>query len=344
MAPKTRSQTSTPSKSSKSPAASSKPTTSLNSQHNQRSNKLLSTSSLLKTHDIIVLSPSRTMSLTPLLASAACGIFDFRVAEEPVRRISMVNAATHHGSDGIKKYQVWVDSVDFNARLLKCRPAEDATGTRRTKDPCMPVPFPIPKIPKETRTRSQHVQHAGVEQHGHFMKSVSDAMSVREKILDCFELASLPHYSTSQKRTLLHFIIVGGGPTGVELAAELDELIHGHLLSIYPECRDLVSVSVYDVADRMLGMFGEKLSEYAMEKFRRDVNVCMGRHIEGFEEGKMIVKGIGEVGFGVAVWAAGNKICGLRGVLGGVYALGDAASIDGNELPATAEVAVQKAK
>ncbi|KAH9220291.1 hypothetical protein DL95DRAFT_357400, partial [Leptodontidium sp. 2 PMI_412] len=133
-------------------------------------------------------------------------------------------------------------------------------------------------------------------------------MFVREKILDCFELASLPHYSTSQKRTLLHFIIVGSGPTGVELAAELDELIHRHLLSIYPECRDLVSVSVYDVADRMLGMFGEKLSEYAMEKFRRrDVNVCMGRHIEGFEEGKMIVKGIGEVGFGVAVWAAGNK-------------------------------------
>lgn len=404
MAPKTRSQTSTPSKSSRSPNSKSM---TISHDHEKGSKPVLailgtgwagftllnelSTSQLLKTYDVMVLSPSRTMALTPLLASAACGIFDFRVAEEPVRSIGMMNAASNHGSDGIKKYQVWVDSVDFDQRTLICRPAVGSNGDEKQeesvhsnprtkssknrgskggKESTFNVHFDQLVIAPGSETNT--FDTPGVEEHCYFMKSVSDARAVREKILDCFELASLPHYSDEQKRSMLHFIIIGGGPTGVELAAELDELIHGHLLAIYPECRELVQVSVYDIADRMLGMFGEKLSEYAMEKFRRrNVNLCMGRHIEGFEEGVMTVKEDGEVGFGVAVWAAGNKVCGLvgemegvkkddsgklltdqwlrvkdedGGVMDGVWALGDAAAIEDNQLPATAEVAVQKAK
>ncbi|KAL2060166.1 hypothetical protein VTL71DRAFT_9561 [Oculimacula yallundae] len=405
MTPITRSQTSTPSKSSRS-------TMSTQGQQHEGSGKpvlailgtgwagftllkQLSTSSLLKTHDVIVLSPSRTMALTPLLASAACGIFDFRIAEEPVRRIGMMNAATHHGSDGIKKYQVWVDSVNFANRSLSCRPAVGSNGKEHSEGTvhCDSKSKSSSKSKKLTDGDSQNdgnfdvhfdklviapgsevntFDTPGVEEHCLFMKSVSDAVTLREKVLDAFELASLPLYTAAQKKSILHFIIIGGGPTGVELAAELDELVHGHLLSIYPECRDLVRISVYDVADRMLGMFGEKLSEYAMEKFRRrDVSVCMGRHIEGFERGIMNVKEDGEVGFGVAVWAAGNKTAGLveglegvkkddagklvtdnwLRVLGesgepieGIWAMGDAAGIEENGLPATAEVAVQKAK
>ena len=218
----------------------------------------------------------------------------------------------------------------------------------------------------------------GVLEHCLTMKSVQDAMKLRERILDCFELASLPVCSEERRKQLLHFVIVGGGPTGVELAAEVDELVHGHLLRIYPDLEDCVTISVYDVADRMLGQFGEKLSEYAMEKFRRrDVRVCMSRKIEGFERGVMSVKGEGEVKFGAAVWCAGNKATELveglevrksegamqrvctdhllrvlkpdeKGERNGkeyienVYALGDAADIEGANHPPTAEVAFQK--
>ncbi|TVY12942.1 putative NADH dehydrogenase, partial [Lachnellula arida] len=157
-------------------------------------------------------------------------------------------------------------------------------------------------------------------------------------------------------------------------------LVHGHLAHVYKSLAGMVTVSVYDVAERMLGAFGEKLSEYAMERFRkREVRVRMGRHIEGVEEGVLVIKEDGRVGFGVCVWAAGNKVSGLvqgmdvrkseggmervltdrwlrvlsskagkegdeGGVLEGVYALGDAADVAGHELPTTAEVAVQKAK
>ncbi|EKD20617.1 uncharacterized protein L3040_006342 [Drepanopeziza brunnea f. sp. 'multigermtubi'] len=342
----------------------------------------LSASSLLKTHNVIVLSPARTMALTPLLASAACGIFDFRVAEEPVRRIGMMgrHASSAGGGGGggaaIQKYQVWVEDVDLRGRTLTCRPAVGSNGNERPSDGGSQGTFDVrfDRLVVAPGSEVNTFGTPGVREHCLFMKSVSDAMALKERVLDCFELASLPGFSEGRRRDLLHFVIVGGGPTGVELAAELDELVHGHLLEIYPDCRDLVSISVYDVADRMLGQFGEKLSEYAMEKFRRrDVNVRMSRHIQGFEKGVMSVKEDGEVGFGVAVWAAGNKTSGLvegmkgvrkddkgmlvtdqhlrvlgdgqgDGAVRGVYALGDAAGIDGNSLPATAEVAVQKAK
>ena len=215
------------------------------------------------------------------------------------------------------------------------------------------------------------------------MKSTHDAMLLRERIIDCFELASLPLYPELRKREILHFIIIGGRPTGVELAAEICELVHEHLLKLYPHLEGMVKVSVHDVADRMLGQFRKKLSKYAMERFRkRGVGVCLGRKILGFERGAMRVKGINgegeeEVSFGVAVWCAGNKArelvenLGVRKAEEGmervltdeclrvlkpkgegngevvveeVYALGDAVDIDGMGLPPTAEVALQKAE
>jgi NADH:ubiquinone reductase (non-electrogenic) len=60
-----------------------------------------------------------------------------------------------------------------------------------------------------------------VEENCLFLKEIDDAMAIRNKMLDCLELASLPTTSEEEKKRLLHFVVVGGGPTGVEAAAEL---------------------------------------------------------------------------------------------------------------------------
>lgn len=318
------------------------------------------------------------MALTPLLASAACSIFDFRIAEEPVRRLS----------NEILKYQVKVEGIDLKRRILRCRPnigsngdlrpaKEDERGNGGNGGGKFDVSYD--KLILTPGSETNTFGTPGVLENCYTMKSVADATKLRERILDCFELASLPTFSEAQKRDILHFVIIGAGPTGVELAAEIDELVWQHLHRIYPNVVEYAKISVYDIADKMLGMFGDKLSEYAMEKFkRRDVNLCMGRHIVGFEKGVMEVKEDGPIRFGLAVWAAGNKStklvedldvrkseCGMERImtdrylrvfhpseskkgggqiLEGVYALGDAADIAGHELPATAEVAVQKAR
>ena len=61
----------------------------------------------------------------------------------------------------------------------------------------------------------------GVQEHAHFLKEVLDARRIRSAISDAFESAMIPSQTLDEKRRLLHFIVVGGGPTGVEFAAEV---------------------------------------------------------------------------------------------------------------------------
>ncbi len=61
----------------------------------------------------------------------------------------------------------------------------------------------------------------GVEEHAHFLKELIDARRIRSAISDAFESAMTPSQTVEEKKRLLHFVVVGGGPTGVEFAAEV---------------------------------------------------------------------------------------------------------------------------
>jgi NADH:ubiquinone reductase (non-electrogenic) len=61
----------------------------------------------------------------------------------------------------------------------------------------------------------------GVEEHAHFLKEILDARRIRSAISDAFESAMTPSQTDEERKRLLHFVVVGGGPTGVEFAAEV---------------------------------------------------------------------------------------------------------------------------
>lgn len=84
------------------------------------------------------------------------------------------------------------------------------------------------------------------------MQEVEDAQRIRRTVIDCFEKAVLPELTEEERKTNLHFVIVGGGPTGVEFAAELHDFIHEDLLKIYPSVKDLVSITVIQSGDHIL--------------------------------------------------------------------------------------------
>ncbi|ESK97028.1 hypothetical protein Moror_6385 [Moniliophthora roreri MCA 2997] len=213
----------------------------------------------------------------------------------------------------------------------------------------------------------------GVKEHAHFLKDVKDARAIRSRILECFEQANQPVMSDIERRNILHFCIVGGGPTGVEFAAELHDLLHTEIEQHYPQLAKLSKISLYDVAPSILGMFDSQLVQYTEKKFRRDgVNLYTSHHVERVEMGKMFVKEQGEVPFGLLVWSTGlapnpliSSIKGLqkhpkhqRSIITNehlnvlkedgtpdteVWAIGDAACIENVFMPATAQVANQKA-
>ncbi|KAL8853004.1 MAG: hypothetical protein Q9221_002152 [Calogaya cf. arnoldii] len=247
-------------------------------------------------YDITIISPRRTSAYTPLLASAACGLFSFYLAEEPVR--SKSRKCTFLKAN--------VETISFSLKAIRCTPAFDDDNDPITNQTfemgydflvmapgCVPNTFGTP----------------GVQENALFMKNVSDAMAMRKLLFDLLEKASLPTCPVERKKELLHIAIVGGGPTGVEITAELDDLAHRELRDLYPDVAPYLHISIYDVAPYILGNYERKLHEYANERLvRRHVAVETGTRIEKVDEGAIYVKGKGRVPYGMLMWVTGIRL------------------------------------
>src|SRR5436853_542003 len=101
-------------------------------------------------------------------------------------------------------------------------------------------------------------------QHCHFLKTVEDARMVRRDILQNLERACLPTTSDEERRRLLSFVICGGGPTGVEFAAELYDMLNEDLSLYFPKIlRNEVSVHIIQSRSHILNTYDEAVSAYA---------------------------------------------------------------------------------
>ena len=174
---------------------------------------------------------------------------------------------------------------------------------------------------------SQTFGTKGVKENAYFMKDVGDARRVRKRVLECFEIAALPTTSDQLRAQLLNFAVVGGGPTGMEFAAELSDLVSEDMSKLYPTLAPKVRITVYDVAPRILSMFDEKLGQYAMETFKRErVDIRTSHHIQELRPGlpqagkekksnekgedqgcyTLTTREDGDIGIGMCVWSTGN--------------------------------------
>ncbi len=120
-----------------------------------------------------------------------------------------------------------------------------------------------------TGSRTDYFTVAGAERYAFPLKTLDDAMVLRNHILTCFERAAYLDDPAGRKK-LLTFVIAGGGPTGVEFAGALSELVRGPLKKDFPGISaDDVSVVLVESAGRVLSMLSAKLSSYTAEKLSR---------------------------------------------------------------------------
>jgi NADH dehydrogenase len=97
-----------------------------------------------------------------------------------------------------------------------------------------------------------------------FLKTIDDARQIKNKVLDNMELACLPTTTDEERRRLLSFVVCGGGPTGVEFAAELFDLLNEDLLYSFPKIvRNEISVHIIQSRTHILNTYDEALSQYA---------------------------------------------------------------------------------
>lgn len=199
------------------------------------------------------------------------------------------------------------------------------------------------------------------------MKSVSEALYLRNEILSDYERALItPDYDQRQK--LLDIVVVGGGPTGVEVCGSLAEMKTHILPKDYPEL-DINEIDIHLIqgADKLLKGMSEQASEGALDYLKNlGVKVQLNARVEDYDGEQVYIKGGQTIPTHKVIWAAGitgNTIEGLpedclqRGnrilindyleVKGipNVFAIGDIAVLTNEELPyghpQVAQVAIQ---
>ncbi|PIA55003.1 hypothetical protein AQUCO_00800023v1 [Aquilegia coerulea] len=250
--------------------------------------------------DVQVVSPRNYFAFTPLLPSVTCGTVEARSIVEPIRNIIKKK------NGGIQFWEAECIQIDAANKRVVCRSNVD--NLLEKAEFLLDYDYLVVAIGAQVNTFNT----VGVMEHCHFLKEVEDAQRIRKNVIDCFEKASLPNLSEEEKRTNLHFVIVGGGPTGVEFAAELHDFVQENLVKLYPKVQDLVRITVVHSGDHILNTYDKRISSFAEQKFQRDgIEVKTGCRVVGVS-GKTIdikVKSKGEtysVPYGMVVWSTGT--------------------------------------
>ena len=250
-------------------------------------------------YHVTVVSPENYFLFTPMLPSATVGTLELRSLVEPVRRI------VHKLRGHFLRAQA-VD-VEFSHKLVEVK-SKDAQGN----DQHFYLPYDKLIVGVGSTTNAHGVK--GLENCS-FLKTVEDARKIRKQILLNLEMACLPTTSDEERKRLLSFVISGGGPTGVEFAAELYDMLNEDLLTSFPRLlRNEVSVHVIQSRGHILNTYDEALSVYAEKKFEHDnVEVLTNARVQEVTPDRIIFSQLDkdrkqvtkELPMGFCLWSTG---------------------------------------
>jgi NADH dehydrogenase len=203
----------------------------------------------------------------------------------------------------------------------------------------------------------------GVAEHALGMKSVNEALTIRAEVMRRFE-----DLCRFEDDTIFSISVVGGGPTGVEMAGAFAELVRGPLKNDQAHAAAHIRINLIEAGPRILPMFSEKLSARAKKDLEKlGVNVLLNTAVAELKPRSIIVKDGDAIASEVTIWAAGVKGEPAGGLLNlplvstridvdqslqvknypGIFAIGDISGFvgkDGRFLPMVAPVAMQQGR
>src|SRR5438876_5501070 len=202
---------------------------------------------------------------------------------------------------------------NFEFRMTEVTGLESAAKRLITTDGPIEYDFLILAVGGETN----YFGLAGVPEHGFGLKDIPEAIRIRNHVLRAFERATLEP-DPERRRAELTFVVVGGGPTGVEMAGALSELIRLVLVKDYPRLniKD-VRVLLLEATDRLLASLPERLREAAAETlWRKHVEVRFGAAVQDADGARVTLKGGEVIPARTLIWAAGAQAVTLTTQLG----------------------------
>ncbi len=229
------------------------------------------------------------------------------------------------------------------------------------------VPLSYDFLVLATGVTHSYFGHDEFAAHAPGLKTLADAVHIRNRILQAFEQAEAEE-DPSRHRELLTFVLVGAGPTGVEMAGAIAILVRNSLKSEFRRIDPTAArIVLLDMAPRILGTFSEKLSVAATKRLESlGVEVRLGHAVDQIDADGVLAGGE-KIFSKTVIWTAGvapspaGKWLGVTTDRAGrvriqndlsvtdhpeIFVIGDTASLDqdGHPLPGVAQVAIQQGR
>lgn len=202
-------------------------------------------------YHVTVVGDSNYNLFTPLLPSAAVGTIEPRSLVEPIRKI-IARVQGHF-------LQAKAVDIDMSERLLEV----SAPGTGEN------FYVPYDKLIIACGSVSNDHGVPGLENCNQ-LKTIDDSRQIRNRIVENCEIASLPSTPAEERKRLMNFVVCGGGPTGVEFASELYDMINEDIMDYFPKLlRSQARVHIIQSRDHILNTYSEGISQYAEARFDR---------------------------------------------------------------------------
>ena len=299
--------------------------------------------------DVVLIDRSNHHLFQPLLYQVATSVLTPGQIGSPIRGIVGRNANT-------TVILGEVTGVDKDKRCVF------ASGVDREN-----VPVEYDFLILATGVTHSYFGHNEFAQFAPGLKSLADAVAIRNRILQAFEQAETEE-DPARHRDLLTFVLVGAGPTGVEMAGAIAVLVRNTLKSEFRRVRpESARIILLDMSPRVLGTFHEQLSEAAKKRLERlGVEVRLGHSVDQIDGDGVIVGGE-RISSKTVIWTAGvspspaGKWLNVATDRAGrvrvepdlsvpghpeIFVVGDTASLDqnGKPLPGVAQVAMQQGR
>lgn len=256
-------------------------------------------------YNVVVISPRNFFLFTPLLPSCTTGLIEHRSVMEPIRSIIRQKKGV------VKYYEAEATKIDFENRLVHI--SDDSEIKGEVSNTVVPFDMLVVGVGAENATFGI----PGVKEHSCFLKEVGDAQQIRKRIMDCVETALFKDQTEDEVKRLLHMVVVGGGPTGVEFAGELQDFFEEDLKKWIPEIKDNFHVTLVEALPNVLPMFSKQLIDYTESTFKEEkitvrtktmVKKVTDNSIEAEVTKPDGSKEIETIPYGLLVWATGNAV------------------------------------
>ncbi|KAL3740233.1 hypothetical protein ACJRO7_021504 [Eucalyptus globulus] len=263
-------------------------------------------------YDIVCVSPRNHMVFTPLLPSTCVGTLEFRSVTEPVNWIEPALAATPNSYFHLAS----CTGIDTAKHEVYC----ETVGYGRLSQEPYRFKVAYDKLVITAGAEPLTFGTKGVKEHAYFLREVNHAQEIRKKLLLNLMLSENPGILEEERKRLLHCIVIGGGPIGVEFSDELSDFIMKDVCERFPHVKDYIQVTLIEVlihtcmqmlasvrknCNEILSAFDVSLRQYATNHLTRS-GVRLKRGVVKEVHAKKIVLSDGtDVPYGLLVWSTG---------------------------------------